>query len=923
MKFVKFFVLTLLCVGLIAGTVLAQRQTGNIKGTAADADGVPLPGVTVEISSPSLMGVQSQVTSAKGNYRFINLPPGTYKLVFNLEGFQTLERENVRVSVAKTVTVNIVLQQATLEESVTVTAAAPIVDVEQSGLSHIYDRDELEKLPIGRNSIFDVIKFAPGLSQTWQESSWSVAHGSSSGSNIYQMDGVELSSTWAGGSWLDVTAEAFEEVETFGVGAPAEYGQFTGAVVNIVTKSGSNSFHGTLSYYGQFQGLTDDNNPWKVLDPSVPPEEAGNYPDSAYSFQIDKYLSASVNLGGPVFKDRLWFYGTYERQDDSKNWWNMYPGYAVNYPSNKVYFKLTGQLASRHKLTGSIYWEDFEYPDYPYYWIAPSSWATDSGSTFSWNLLYTFQLSNSAWIDLKYAGYDAKEEYYPQSGDWETPPRREPWTDGSVTGGMNGQAWWWNVSRHQAHANLTYFAEDFLAGDHEFKIGAQYYRGDQRYPIGYIGEVVYYDWYGDPWYLYQRDVFYAGGIVDSFAAFVDDSWKIGDRLTLNLGFRFDYSNGWVPELPVMDYFTPTSETTPAVKDMVTWNSFSPRIGLVYQLTPDQKTLLKASYGRYYDALLMADWSDPGPNVTPWNVYYYDYDIDEWVFWYSYFSGSAFIMDPDLKNPYADMFSIGLERELLPDFAVGLSYIYKKHNDLLGLEARGGIYEEVSMVSEDNGQTYTVFNQLNKGDEEIWMTNPSNYDQVYNAVMLTLKKRYSQNWMLNASLTYSKSEGMTTIGHSTSARQLATVSRGGDYGEDPNDLINARGRMNLDRPWVLKVQAGYTFPWDILASFNYIYQTGRPNPSFTRFRLNQGSRSILTAPRGDDRFPNWMMLDFRLEKAFNIGDRVKFHTMFDVFNVLNANTTTYYVSHSMYRSTYQEPEWIFYPRRLQIGLKLQF
>jgi hypothetical protein len=319
------FFLTLLCVGLIAGSVFAQRQTGNIKGTAADADNVPLPGVTVEISSPSLMGVQSQVTSAKGNYRFINLPPGTYKLVFNLEGFQTLERENVRVSVAKTVTVNIVLQQATLEESVTVTAAAPIVDVEQSGLSHIYDRDELEKLPIGRNSIFDVIKFAPGLSQTWQESSWSVAHGSSSGSNIYQMDGVELSSTWAGGSWLDVTAEAFEEVETFGVGAPAEYGQFTGAVVNIVTKSGSNSFHGTLSYYGQFQGLTDDNNPWKVLDPSVPPEEAGNYPDSAYSFQIDKYLSASVNLGGPVFKDRLWFYGTYERQDDSKNWWNMYP----------------------------------------------------------------------------------------------------------------------------------------------------------------------------------------------------------------------------------------------------------------------------------------------------------------------------------------------------------------------------------------------------------------------------------------------------------------------------------------------------------------------------------------------------------------------------------------------------------------------
>jgi len=434
---------------------------------------------------------------------------------------------------------------------------------------------------------------------------------------------------------------------------------------------------------------------------------------------------------------------------------------------------------------------------------------------------------------------------------------------------------------------------------------------------------MYYDWYGDPWYMYQQEVYYVGGVVDSFAAFVDDSWSIGDRLTLNLGFRFDYSNGFVPELPVMDYFTPTSEKTPAVEDMVVWKTFSPRIGLVFQLTSDQKTLLKASYGRYYDALLMSNWSSPGPNVKDYNVYYFDYDINEWAYWYSYTSGTAFIMDPDLKNPYADQFSIGLERELLPDFAVGISYIYKKQKNLLGLEDRAGIYEEVSMVSEDNGQTYTVFNQLNVGTKEIWLTNPSRYEQIYNAGMLTIKKRYSHNWMLDASLTYSKSEGLNHIGHSTSARQYATISRGDDYGTDPNDLINDYGLMALDRPWILKVQAGYTFPWDILASANFIHQTGRPNPSFTRFRLDQGSRSILTAPRGDDRFPTWTMLDFRLQKTFNITDTVKFQAIFDVWNVFNANTTTYYVSHSMYRSNYQEPEWIFYPRRLQIGLKLQF
>jgi hypothetical protein len=180
---------------------------------------------------------------------------------------------------------------------------------------------------------------------------------------------------------LDVTAEAFEEIETFGLGAPAEFGQYTGALVNIVTKSGSNSFHGALSYYGQFQGLTADNNIKKVLDPSVPPEEAYLYPDSAYSYHRDKYLSAAINLGGPVVKDRLWFYGTFERQDEKTAYWNMPPGYAVKYPSNKVFFKLSAQLSSQHKLAGSIYWEDVESPYTPAYWKEPSTQGAEIGST--------------------------------------------------------------------------------------------------------------------------------------------------------------------------------------------------------------------------------------------------------------------------------------------------------------------------------------------------------------------------------------------------------------------------------------------------------------------------------------------------------------------------------------------------------------
>jgi hypothetical protein len=345
--------------------------------------------------------------------------------------------------------------------------------------------------------------------------------------------------------------------------------------------------------------------------------------------------------------------------------------------------------------------------------------------------------------------------------------------------------------------------------------------------------------------------------------------------------------------------------------------------LVFQLTSDQKTLLKATYGRYYDKNLMDNWNYPGPNITDLVAYQYDWDLEEYVYWYTWPAESTYVLDPDLKHPYADLFSVGLERELLPDFAIGATYVYKKQGNLIGLEERAGIYEQVSMVSEDNGQTYTVFNQTNVGTVEHFITNPSDYEQTYQAVMLTLYKRYSHNWMLNASLTYSKSWGLANTGKATGSGQQAIIWYGDYLGRDPNDYINARGRMPADRPLILKVQAGYTLPWDILAGFNWIYQSGRPALSFTRFRLNQGFQRVITEPRGDDRFPTWSIMDLRLSKTFNITDTVKFQAIFDVWNVLNSGTVTSYASYNMWHSRYRERNGMFYPRRLQIGLRLQF
>jgi hypothetical protein len=260
---------------------------------------------------------------------------------------------------------------------------------------------------------------------------------------------------------------------------------------------------------------------------------------------------------------------------------------------------------------------------------------------------------------------------------------------------------------------------------------------------------------------------------------------------------------------------------------------------------------------------------------------------------------------------------------LPNFAVGLTYLYKKQKDLIELEDRGGIYEQVIRTSAENGQTYSVWNKTNIGIKEIWLTNPDEYEQIYNADIFTLDKRYSNNWMLNVSLTWSKSEGLNMIGHSTGASQQAMIWYGDDFGSDPNNLINAYGALQSDRLRILKIQAGYTFPWDILASINYLFQTGRPIPTIVSVDLDQGWQPILAEPRGEDRFPDWSILDFRLLKTFEIHDTIELQAIFDVFNVFNSNTVTYYVEYEIWSDLYLVPEWIFYPRRLQVGVKLQF
>ena len=900
----------------LAGLSFGQRVTGKITGKVTDEEGAPLPGVTVKISSASLMGgVRSQMTTENGAYRFINLPPGTYTLVFSLDGFQGVERPNIKVSLDTTVTEDITLKQSTVEESIVVTAQSPVVDVTKSGVSTNFTKEQIEDIPSGRFTVFDIIKQAPGIPQTEQGEWRNAAFGSNYESNAYLVDGVNISSPDLGHAWNWQPQDMYEEVEVSGIGAAAEYGSFTGAVVNIVTKSGGNTFSGNLSYYGQFQGLTGDNNPKGNVNLSIPP-------DKVYSYHRDKYLNASFNLGGPIVKDRLWFFGLYEKNEDSYSPWLVNPKVPTKYLGNKALLKLTSQLGVKHKLVGSYYYEDQAFPGSPDEFTMPESVSKETARTNTWGFLYTFLMSNKAYFDLKYSHWATTDDYLPSmGGDINTPTVRDGYY--GVTSGAPGWIWMGKMSRDQANASFTYFAEDFLGGDHDFRVGVQYTRGTSEWVGGYPGGKLYYLYQDYPYYMYQQQPFMYGGTTITLGAFIDDSWKIGDRLTVNLGLRFDHSNASIPSWFAYDGWVKTSERVPGMDDLIVWDTIAPRLGLAFQLTPDHKTLLKASYGRYYDAVHGNNYIYPGPAATDWSIYTYDLDIEDYVLWYTIPGEVGYTVDPKLRNPYADVFSLGLERELLPNLSAGATFIYKKEKDLLGWEDRGATYEQINLVSPDNNKTYPAFNQTSElgTSNDYWIANPPAFGHTYRALILSLAKRYSNNWQFYTSLAWSRAEGLDVTARGTGS--WALLLNTGGFGKDPNDLTNAEGLLNHDRTWIFKLQASYSFPWGILASLNYLYQTGVPIGTIVRVYPDQGNRKILAEPKGPDRYKPWNVLDFRLQKTFNFYKSLRLDAMIDVFNLLNSATVTGYRSHNLYEQTYNEPSDIFYPRRVQMGLRLRF
>ena len=309
--------LSLLLVGVSVSPVRAQAiLEGKLTGTVTSEDGVPLPGATVEISSPALLGTRTTTTSTRGTYVLLNLPPGKYRLTASRDAFKTVVQENVDVSAASVLTVNMTLPVGTVQEQVMVTAESPIVDTKTSTIDSKIDQEMLQRLPTSRDAFLDLALTTPGMapgsgapSQTTEFQS-PTAYSSATNENVFLINGVDATNPRAGafGSLVNVNYDAVEEVRIVALGSRAEYGSFSGAAIDVVTKSGSNDLHGSAAFYSKL-GSVASNQPAPGEDLGAPFLHVNEGDVLAGEIKTD--WEGSGTVGGPIVKDKLWFFGAF------------------------------------------------------------------------------------------------------------------------------------------------------------------------------------------------------------------------------------------------------------------------------------------------------------------------------------------------------------------------------------------------------------------------------------------------------------------------------------------------------------------------------------------------------------------------------------------------------------------------------------
>ncbi|MDQ3213704.1 MAG: TonB-dependent receptor [Acidobacteriota bacterium] len=911
------FLLAAWCL-LLPGIADAQGLTGSLIGTVRDAQGGVLPGAVVRVTSAALIGGPvTLTTNDKGQLRFPTLPPGSYALDIEMAGFATYHEADIRIGAGATIERTAVLKLAGVAESIVVEGAGSRIDARDPGFGTRFGPDDIKAIPVRRFSMFDYIRAAPGVSATspGSASTNSVSvFGSGTNENTFLIDGTNFTCPCSGEARAEPGIGFIQEVQVQSVGASAEFGNMQGAVINVVTRQGGEQFLYDASYYGQTAGLTSQ----PVRRPL-----AGSASETGY--QRGRYRDLTTNLGGPVLRDRLWFFAGYQYLRDYDSQPGTDPAFPRVYEQDKVFAKLTWRLAPGWQLLQSVHHESWENPEPPTL-VKPFE-ATQrrqaSVPAVTFGHLTRTASPNTVW-DVRAGRYTWSQQNGPSTGNRTTTGRFDRST--GVFSGAPQTYGGLTLIRTTGKGTINHYRPGLLGADHQWRVGGQVEKGEHRLPTIIPGGVRFVDNDGAPFQSISSAPSNVGGAFISASGFVSDAITVGSSLTINAGVRFDHSRAISQDVPLLDLEgRETDDTIAGLGTLYTWNVWSPRLGITWKLTADGRTVMRGSYGRFSQGVLTGELSPFHPAATPTTTATFDPATGGYIMPSVVDPKRNLQLDRAIGAPRTDEYSIGVDREVGRGLAVAIAYVRKDGTNFIGWTDIGGQYREETRTLPD-GRALPVSVLFNgTAARRFLLTNPEGYSLKYNGVVMALEKRRAHGWQAFGSYTWSRATGLhAASGTNAAGAQTSTISAPTfvTFGQDPNSLTNARGRMPNDRPHMFRVMGSVEIgSTGFVVAANLQHVSGKPWAATAQVALPQGDQRILLEPRGSRRMASQSLLDLRVSRMIHVGRRSTVELLVDVLNTLNDTAEEGLATDNLFSQNFGNSAVFMDPRRAMVSVRL--
>ena len=953
MKRLQSLAVSLALLYALAASAHAQSvtaTTGAINGKVTDATGAILPGVTVTISSPAMQGVRTTVTNEEGAYRFPAVPPGDYTIKYELGGFSTVVREGIRVGIGFTATVNAELKVASLQESVTVTGASPVVDVTSTVTATAFDQTRLAALPNARD-FWTVLAAAPAIQVTRIDVAGSAAgtqtayfaYDTKSAQHRPMVEGiVNTEGTSAAGYYYDYGA--IDEVSVETASHPAEV-PTPGVVSQFIAKSGGNTYHGRV--YADYQnGDIQARNISDSQTTLCPGNNCGNLTPSDLN-RLTKYHDVNADIGGYIKKDRLWWYFSTRDQDIQSRLPN-FPVKPFETKLDNLTGKVTYALTTNNKLTAYAAAGRKSQPNRMDTFVIGALTARHLTEDSTWRQLYWGHTYKAGWDSvvneqLFFEVRGGQFRYvWPNYRRTEAPAYQD--IGNSIVRGGNRDGWFNIPTRNQVLGSTSYF-KDGWAGSHNFKFGGELLREMFEFirgqgGKGYVpGDVLHILNNGDPAevYLFQTPSDSLNGVW-TYSAFAQDTWRFTSRVTLTPGVRFDRYRTFMPpqQGPPVGRFNAVQLTFPAIGNLITFNLVAPRLGFTYDLTGDGKTVIKGNYAWY--------WWNPGTeiaqdvNLNPpdWYKRYQWRDLNGNNVWDPGEEGQPIasrggvgsaVLDPNLKDQRTDEVVASIERELLPNFGVHAGYVYRRISNFNVLFNANRPFDAfnvtttVSVPAPDNvvtanSPTMQMFN-LNPAFLSLPSLNRRQNlpgDAEFHNLEITGTKRMTRHWSMQASFAYRWNRDLSNGYFGNNLRSL-------DVAANPNELINTEdGRYNFTT-WSSKINGTIEAPLELRITPALRYQSGQPFGRTFVARLNYGTQRILAEPISARRQDDITVFDVRAERVLRLPHGRRLSPFVDVYNLTNSAAASNIIWNS--GLSFLLPTTIIGPRIVRIGARLDW